>query len=105
MSSVAIDPDADGETVEPEQTRLGQVLLERPEVRDVELVLGHQCAVIFVTFKTWSIPSDFARQYDMHLASASIIDDRTRWKRLVGIGRNSWIQGRFVRNAEVSVNE
>jgi len=86
------------EKVEAEDTPIGRVIAERPEVRDVNFNFGHECVVVLVTFNTWSIPSDFARQYDMHLASASIVDPRARWKQIFGVGRSAYLEARFVRD-------
>lgn len=82
---------------EVEDTPLGSTILDRPEVRDVTIHTGHQCVVVLVTFKTWSIPSDFASQYNMQLVSASVTDGRPWWKRVFDVGRGVWIQGRFIR--------
>ena len=86
------------EDVEAVDTPIGRVIAERPEVRGVDINFGHECVVILVTFDTWSIPSDFAQQYDMYLASAGIVDPRPRWKQMFGVGRSSYIQARFVRD-------
>mgnify|MGYP000197529842 CR=1 FL=1 len=88
------DTDAD---TDPEKTPAGRAILDRPEVRDLSINAGHECAVIFVTFETWSIPSDFAQQYDMRLASATIVDPRPRWKRVFGVGRSAYLEARYVR--------
>lgn len=81
-----------------EDTPIGRMMLDRSEVRDIEVNMGHQCVIINVLFETWSIPTDFGAQYDMRLHSAAIVDDRPRWKRVLGIGRRKWIQGRYVRD-------
>lgn len=94
----SIDDGQAPEDVKAEDTPIGQLIADRPEVRDVSINFGHQCVVVLVQFKTWSIPSDFASQYDMHLMSASIVDDRSRWKQLFDVGRGCWIEGRFVRD-------
>ena len=94
----SIDEEQAPEDVEAEDTPIGRVIDNRPEVREVNFNFGHECVVILVTFNTWSIPSDFARQYDMHLASASVIDPRPRWKQIFGVGRSAYLQGRFVRD-------
>ena len=101
MSDQVRELDTDGQTPEDldaEETPIGRVIEKRPEVRGVNINFGHECVVILVTFDTWSIPSDFARQYDMHLASASIVDPRPWWKRVFGVGRSSYLEARFVRD-------
>lgn len=84
--------------VDAEDTPIGRTILDRPEVRDVTVHMGHQCVIVNVLFETWSIPTDFAAQYDMRLHSARLVDDRAKWKRVFGWGRTSWIEGRFVRD-------
>ena len=100
MSSTqeATDDEAEQASVDAEDTPIGRLILDRPEVDDVSINMGHECVVILVTFNTWSIPSDFARQYDMHLASASIVDPRSRWKQIFGVGRSSYLEARFIRD-------
>lgn len=88
--------------VDAEDTPIGRTILDRPEVRDVSIHFGHQCVIVLVTFDGWMIPSDFARQYDMHLASASIVDLRSKWRRIFDWGRGRWLQGRFVREGRPS---
>jgi len=101
MSENLSDMDTDGQTpddIDAEETPIGRVIADRPEVRGVDINFGHDCVVILVTFETWSIPSDFAQQYGMYLASASIVDPRPRWKRVFGVGRSSYLEARFVRD-------
>ena len=94
----SIDEEQPPEDLDAEDTPIGRVIDDRPEVRGVDINVGHECVVILVTFRTWSIPSDFARQYDMYLASASIVDPRPRWKQFFGVGRSAYLQARFVRD-------
>ena len=100
MSNTISELDAEGapDDLDAEETPIGRLILDRPEVDDVNINFGHECVVILVTFETWSIPSDFARQYDMHLASASIVDPRSRWKQIFGVGRSAYIEARFIRD-------
>jgi len=101
VSSSTTGVDTDDQTPEDldaEETPIGRVISKRPEVRDVNINFGHECVVVLVQFETWSIPSDFARQYDMHLSSATIVDPRPRWKRLFGVGRSAYLEARFVRD-------
>ena len=100
MSNTISELDAEGapDDLDAEETPIGRLILDRPEVDDVNINFGHECVVILVTFETWSIPSDFARQYDMHLASASIVDPRARWKQIFGVGRSSYLEARFIRD-------
>lgn len=83
--------------VDAEDTPLGSTILDRPEVRDVTIHTGGQCVIVLVTFETWSIPSDFGAQYGMQLVSASIVDKRDRWKRMLDAGRNAWLEARYVK--------
>ena len=99
MNSISeLDAEGAPDDLEAEETPIGRLILDRPEVEEVNINFGHECVVILVTFETWSIPSDFARQYDMHLASATIVDPRPRWKRVLGAGRSAYLEARFVRD-------
>ena len=100
MSNTISELDAEGasDDLGAEETPIGRLILDRPEVDDVNINFGHECVVILVTFETWSIPSDFGRQYDMRLASAGIVDPRARWKQIFGVGRSSYIEGRYIRD-------
>jgi len=100
MSNTISELDAEGapDDLDAEETPIGRLILDRPEVEEVNINFGHECVVILVIFKARSIPSDFARQYDMHLASATIVDPRPRWKRVFGVGRSAYLEARFVRD-------
>lgn len=92
QADVQIDKDRD--SAEPE---LGELIRDRPEVRDVSLHRAHGRTIILVTFDGWTIPTGFGADYGMHLVSADLIDPRPGWKRLLGIGYPARLSGHFVR--------
>jgi len=86
--------------IEAQDTPLGNVISDRPEVRDLTIHYGDGRVIVLVTFEGWGMPNGFAHDYDMDLVSAYVHDDRPLWKRVLNIGPPGRLVGQFIRARE-----